>query len=160
MSIMDFQYRYYFEHTYLPKMLSGRGAKVELIEIEMLQGYKLVTMVDNIGMRNGFKCPYDASNYTVTTETVKSHGNMPEYTVLTIKMPPPEQATLCSHVYICYEKDMENIRYYTLELSFDDRYVLGGWDGNGVHYNYGTAPETGKSCFDKVCNLYESHIQG
>ena len=133
MSIMDFQFRYFFEHTYLPKMLSSRGAKVELIEIEMLQGYKLVTMMDNIGMRNGFKCPYDASDYTVTTETVKSHGSMPGYTVLTIKMPPPEQATLCSHVYICYEKNMENIRYYTLELSFDDRYVLGGWDGNGVH---------------------------
>ena len=160
MSIMDFQFRYFFEHTYLPKMLSSRGAKVELIEIEMLQGYKLVTMMDNIGMRNGFTCPYDASDYIVTTEAVKSHGSIPEYTVLTIKMPPPEQTTLCSHVYICYEKNMGNIRYFTLELSFDDRYVLGGWNGSGVHFNYGTAPGTEKACFDKVCNLYESHIQG
>ena len=46
MSIMDFQFRYFFEHSYLPKILSGRGAKVELIEIEMLQGYKLVMLTN------------------------------------------------------------------------------------------------------------------
>ena len=153
-----FQARYYFEHTLLPELLYSEKGRAMVVAILKEKQKLLVDLMNDLIKGQGFICPYTEKDYAILPQLVSAHGNLPEIAVLEIRMPKPEGTPLCSRVFICHDKNFENIRYYTVELSFDNSYVLCGWDKGQIHLNHGSAPETEKELFYKVYKLYSDHL--
>ena len=153
-----FQARYYFEHTLLPELLYSEKGRAMVVAILKEKQKLLVDLMNDLIKGQGFICPYTERDYAILPQLISAHGNLPEIAVLEIRMPKPEGTPLCSRVFICHDKNFENIRYYTVELSFDNSYVLCGWDKGQIHLNHRSAPETEKELFYKVYILYSNYL--
>lgn len=68
-----------------------------------------------------------------------------------VTLPPPIGITEAYWVAAVYRPEERFTALYTLEFGYDldggTRTVLGGWDGEGTHFNFGTGPEADKHTF-------------
>ena len=154
-----FQARYYFEHKLLPQLLYSENGSAMIVAILKEKEKLFVDLMNDLVKEQDFVCPYTERDYALLPQIVSAHAGLPEFALVEIRMPKPEGMPLCSRVYICHDNKLKNIRYYTLELSFDNSYVLCGWDENGAHINHGDAPdEDSKRCL-KVLKLYMDYLK-
>lgn len=85
------------------------------------------------------ECPFSAEEIKVRMKKLITDRGMGVVVALTF--PEPDVPTLCRAVYFCCH-ETGRAAYFTSELSFDSSYVLGGWNENGAHLNYGTCVDT------------------
>jgi len=63
-----------------------------------------------------------------------------------VGMPPPQNAPECYLFAIVRDKS-GSIAYYTLERSLGDDTMLGGWNAEGAHLNFGPGPQPDLDAF-------------
>jgi len=137
-------HHYYFAHRYLP--------------------YLLFTDTDNIRERlekNGeeyLKWLWTRCGRRVSeAERIATDGlgislkrPEPDVTVIIIRYPAPQGITETYFTALVFWGD--KVAYMTLEYGWDSkaacgRTVLGEWDSEGTHHNYGTGPEPSEEAF-------------
>ena len=118
-----------------------------------------VDLMNDLIKGQNLSYPYTERNYAILPQIVSADAGLPEFALVEIRMPKPEGMPLCSRVYICHDNKFENIRYYTLEISFDTSYVLCGWEEDGAHINYGNVPDADSERCKKVIKIYTNFLK-
>ena len=158
MTDLNFQVRYFLEQRFLPQNLYSEYGSNVIAKMLQGRGAFFVQVLNYIGENENYKCPYTEAEFVFKPLLVGGDGSMPEFAVLAIDMPAPEKAPLCSRIFICHDSAFSNIRYYTIEKTINNSYMLCGTSGED-HINYGTAPGTEKELFYRICNLYMDHLK-
>lgn len=154
--------RYYLEQTYIPKTLFG-GKEIRNLFLSglMEKGEEMLLMLFNTLYRSqGKKCPYTAEQFSLRgVKATPPDDNGLEFLVLLIDMPEPEDMTLASRLYICLDLEFDKPGYFLVEKSFENYSALCGVNEEGMHLNYGEAPEDEREQFSKVCDLYNRYLK-
>lgn len=70
------------------------------------------------------------------------------YDIYFYTFPQPESCPDALYGAIVADRQENAYRYYTLEMSFDGSWVIGG-KANGIHYNYGNLDSSAPKAFLK-----------
>lgn len=154
-----FQIRYYFEHNFLPQTLYSEKGKQFLYTLLEKKEKLFIELMNLLGSEDQLPCPYQESDYDIKAKVVEAKEDLPSFVILTVALPKPEGVPLCSCLYICHDIQFGNIRYYTVEQSFENKFVLSGWDEQGSHINFGEAPEEEDDRFLKISELYSGFLR-
>ena len=154
------QIRYYFEQNFIPQSLFNEEVRVVMLRMLLESGGEaLFSVFNNMCKQEGEECPYSVEQFKVKPQIIVAKDEAPEFLVIKIDMPEPEDMPLASRIFLCI--DVENIDVentnpacFMVEKSFDDISALCGRDANGNHLNYGDSPETEEEQLKKVCELY------
>ena len=154
--------RYYLEQTYIPKKLFGGKEMRNLFLSGLMEnGEEMLLMLFNTIYRSqGKKCPYTAEQFSLRgIRATPPDENGQEFLVILIDMPEPEDMTLASRLYVCLSLELDDPGYFLVEKSFENSSALCGVNKEGMHLNYGEAPEDENEQFSKVCDLYNSYLK-
>ena len=146
--------RYLFEHQFIPNSLFSDDHGI-LFLMALTKGKEdfLLSVYRDLWESEETEFPYTQKDISVHPILYEGKGKRPDLHVTAIKMPSPEQFSQCSSVFICFDENMENIQYFTKELSFDSTFMLCSWTAEG-HINHGGAPEGNEALFEKISNTY------
>ena len=71
-----------------------------------------------------------------------------------IKFPKPQDEPLCHGAIVFFNKDFDKLAFYTAEVGADIEGgfpILGSWDKDGNHYNYGkVSPDPDEQLFECI----------
>lgn len=141
----DFDAYYQIEFNFIPGMVASynRGGHPLLI-INNKDAWKktLCGLIPNI-----------ADKFDWDSLTIKTYGNEGNETIVILYLfPEPFRVPLAKYGATIIRNGEGT--YYTLELSFDDKYVLGSMSEGGMHLNYGDTKElTIVEFLNKVCAM-------
>lgn len=130
--------RYYCEHERLPEMFfENKNAFIkELLDEDRNLLYELITQACEA---EKIVCPYTENQYSYRKKSIND-----TYDMLKLIFPNPEEKLLCSSVYLVFDKEFADKRYFTVErdcIKGRKRiYFLCEWDSDHTHYNYGRVP--------------------
>lgn len=139
------QQRYYFEYRFLPEMIN-------VIERNQLQPPALYLYTTS-WLRSvvedcvkGFE--FDWEDFETDIMKLDDVGDKE---LILYKFPDPEQVPEAILGAIVFDNKLRKGSYYTLELSFNGKWVLGSTvfdkDGNKNHYNYGNLEKPSLTSF-------------
>lgn len=157
----DLKPRYKFEQQTLPGMFfPNEQNRINFINALMerkdaLVGQLLVFAYSK--SKDG--CPYIDAKFSVSSKVIRVHDDVPEFGVIIIKMPEPEEETLASRIFLCIGKSYENPAYYLVEKSLGSLYVLCEINEEWAHLTYGIVPEGENEQLEEVCYHYIQHLK-
>ena len=140
---MNLETRYYFEQAFIPQSFFNKEVRlIMLTHLLIGGGSELSSLCNNFFEKAGERCPYKEVLFEVKSQVISAKGEDPEFVVMTLNMPLPEDIPLASRIFLCIDKENVHPACFMVELSLNYRYVLCGRDANGNHLNYGEAPKT------------------
>ena len=152
--------RYVFEHQFIPDLLFSKDeGLLFLMALTRGGGDYLLRSFRQLWKGEEADFPYTEKDYSVHPLLHRGEGDRPDLRVIAVRMPPPERFPDCSAVFICLDEKLENIRYFTKELSIDGSFMLCGWSAGGVHSNHGTAPDGLDDLLEKISRIYYRRMQ-
>lgn len=146
--------RYGVEHKLLPELLLSERSKFTILMLARTQGAFMLHLYGLLSEGRDYTCPYRPEDFKFAVHSENGEDGKPERVILEIITPEPEVMPLCSRIYVCHDRNLENIEYITLEKSVDDTECLCGWPSTNCHSNYGRAPETKEAVLEKVKSMY------
>lgn len=140
--------RYYIEHDFIPNMLAEKPEQL-ITALLNGRGSCMKNIYDIIYKNVDGENPYSAEDFKV--EHFKIDEN---FSFICINMPQNGlEPLLCQRVYLFYDSDFEQTRYFTIEKSFssDELYICSWKDGS--HINYKPAPDDINEETDTIISL-------
>ena len=102
-----------------------------------------------------YSCPYEEQQFIPHIYKVKS-GNaaVPYFYMLQLTMPEPDISPLSKRVYFCHDEAYDHRRFFTVEKTVRNGWMLCEWDGKGVHINHGDCSEDLNAELELIEDLY------
>lgn len=144
--------RYHLEHRLFPHEFFE---KKELFIAYLSAGPKaLHASFRNAYLLDNATCPHEEADFSVEYFTLGDDRFM-----VRLGMPQPEQVPDCHTIYLFFDKDFAQQRYFTVEQGQADEIFLCEWD-RGRHLNHGLTsldPEAiTESCRKKFLSAFEN----
>ena len=125
--------RYFFEHKLLPQLLYEEDPQQFL---GYLNENGVFALWSSFTQTNGFDVIYTQEDFAQNLY-MEEDGSW----IMLVNLPKPEEAPLCSRVYLCWNPTTDRKGYYTVEYDnfMGEAWFLCGWNEDGTHRTYGGA---------------------
>ena len=130
------KYLYFYEHKMIPSMFYAD--KPDFFAALAEDPGILFEIFNDACKGNEIEQPYAPDDFDV--EKLRMDD---EYLCLKLTFPIPKRVTLCFEIYLFQKLDRTGRGCYTLERAKDaggNVLILGGWDAEEKHHNYGNFP--------------------
>lgn len=149
--------RYNIEQILLPEMFYSNGALM-LFKMMGAQGDSIMTLYHQAEQKNSlYKCPYTEKEFLESHMVY--HTDDTSLLLLRIQMPEPEEPLLCRAIYLCFDQESSDTMLFLSEQSLSGDYCLCARPEDGMHVNFGSAPERYTDEFDYTADLFHSRAK-
>ncbi len=144
---------YALEFKYLPELYMGTEIDYDFFE----ELYKDPSAIEKqvvatvLATKTALPNPLELKQFVATKEVFDNK----KVKCICIKCPTPSIVPLCLYIILVKDSGEDRCKYYTVEKSFKNTYVLCSVGANGDHYNYGDIGATKSEVLNKISSFYK-----